>query len=91
MVGDDSITIGEAFGVGGNEANSGHIVIHAPSSTNFTYISGESRYQKSDGNTAGTTFSSRRTSGADVDAVRFLMSTGNISSGTFTLYGLASA
>ena len=36
-------------------------------------------------------YEGRGLTGVYVDAIRFLMSSGNITSGTFTLYGLASA
>lgn len=52
-------------------------------STGFVNAGGEGSFS--------TGAASLTTASIDIDAIRFLMSSGNISSGTFTLYGLASA
>ena len=52
----------------------------------YTYAARASAAELEVGNGMG-----QRLAAADVDAIRFLMSSGNISSGTFTLYGIADA
>ena len=75
------------------EAFSGTVTIYKPSgSTNFTQVNFSNAYTPS----AASQFISTvgggcRTAAADVDAIRFLMSSGNIASGTFKLYGVKNA
>ena len=75
------------------EAFSGTVTIYKPSgSTNFTQVNFSNAYTPS----AASQFISTvgggcRTAAADVDAIRFLMSSGNIASGTFKLYGVRNA
>ncbi len=71
-----------------NENLSGNLLIYNPSSINWTRVT----FEASSNNQAGAfNYASgggvRRTT-TPVDAIQFLMSTGNISSGIFNLYGL---
>lgn len=83
------IGIQPVMGSATNESGSGWVKIHNPRGTQFTHVTflsggtddaGLERYCMGGGN---------RQSAADVDAIQFLMSAGNIASGTFTLYGVS--
>lgn len=71
-----------------NESLSLEVTIFNPSSTEYTHIYGVGNNV----NQSGTPHSYRcygtRLSAADVDAIRFLFSSGNIATGEFRLYGL---
>ncbi len=91
--GDTKIQLSQGTGIGNaaGEGLSGVIYLYKPSGTRycrFTFDLG-----LVDGSTSGVQMPGAgfRKSSADVDAIRFLMSSGNITSGIFTLYGLASA
>jgi hypothetical protein len=66
------------------------IKIYNPAGTTFLKAQWEAAFELND-NAAMAIGTGRRETAADVDAIRFLMSSGNITSGTFTLYGLANA
>lgn len=67
---------------------SGFIFIHTPSASNRCHIRAEGSYQEFGANSAQLAFAAGfRDSAAAVNAVRLAMSTGNITSGTFNLYG----
>lgn len=59
--------------------------------TDYKQISGEITLSNTDGFCAGGNFLIQRDAVADIDAIRLFFSSGNITSGTFTLYGLAGA
>lgn len=83
-----TIGIGNATG----ESYSAVVYINNPADASlYTSINFTANYILSGGDTMGLVGSGARLAVADVDAIRFLMSSGNITSGTFTLYGLASA
>ena len=64
--------------------------IHAPSNASLqTLIDGESVFMRATGVLRHNRFSIRRISAADVDAIQFIMSSGNITSGRFSLFGIA--
>jgi hypothetical protein len=83
--------IAKSMGTGAGEAYNLTIFAYSPAGTNNTafgwsYVGTNRNAVMQRGNGGGI-----RISAADVDAIRFLMSSGNIASGTFTLYGLAGA
>lgn len=72
-----------------NGGMNGMVWIYHPSTATRCNISGDITYYGSATSTDVRALSEgARLTGADVDAIRFLMSSGNITSGTFTLYGL---
>lgn len=79
--------------LGNDTGESGNFTIrlYNPSATTKTFATWEGANLRANGSlikfhTGGAV----RESAADVDAIRFVMSSGNISSGTFTLYGVLS-
>ena len=79
------------LGNAANEQNNLVLYISNPSDTNYTNIHGTAMITQNDGDVYMNHFAGQRISGADVDAIRFLMSSGNISTGTFKLYGLTAS
>ncbi|CAB4139845.1 hypothetical protein UFOVP353_55 [uncultured Caudovirales phage] len=73
------------------ESTSAVIYFFSPSSTLKFQFSGQTAFTNALGYTSTNSFVGSRLAIADVDAIRFLMSSGNITSGTFTLYGLKDA
>ena len=73
------------------ESLGGIIYIDNPAGTRKATVNWFMKGVNQNGNTYYHLGSGARLAGANVDAIRFLMSSGNITSGTFTLYGLASA
>lgn len=70
------------------EGFSGHVYIYTPSATARCHLRSEGSYQEFGANAHQLAFSSWvRDAAAAVNAVRVYMSTGNITSGTFNLYG----
>jgi hypothetical protein len=86
--GTTNMFIANSLGTSANESLSGYFDIYMPSEATYTKCA----YQVVMGLSTGDQYlffgSNIRLSAADVDAIRFLMSSGNIASGTFTLYGL---
>lgn len=95
---EDNISSQTSIKLTGDQANtyvsttagvSGRVEVLGPHLTQWTMINAGLSYVSNNGNrpaiinTAG-----HRESAADVDAVRFLFSSGNIASGTITMYGL---
>lgn len=74
-----------------NENGSGTIYIYNPSAVKYTFINSESFYLSESGSIKTMWSSAVRKSAADVDAFQFSMTTGNIASGSFTLYGVKNA
>ena len=70
---------------------SGHMFIYGPHLTQPTRILGQTTFYSSYGALRNMTIGGQRTSSADVDAVQFKYNSGNISSGTITMYGLKNA
>lgn len=78
-----------SMGSSTGENYSGFVVIHNPSNGSlYTNISGRYSQYNASGESAGLFFAGTYKSTTAVDAFRFLMASGNISSGTFKLYGL---
>lgn len=78
----------------GNASNrfwTGYVDIIAPSEAQYGTLWWNGMYWGSDGNLLIVTGGGQRKAAADIDAIRFLFSTGNISTGTFKLYGLSAS
>lgn len=82
---------GVGIGNAANEQLSGIVYIYDPSNTNYTQVSGHVVYNNTVPRMTAANFAGERKSAADVDAIRFLMSSGNMDVGTFRLYGLSDA
>lgn len=76
------------LGNAANEDASGSVQILSPSATKYCRANWQFCYARPDGLISGVIGYGARLTAADVDAIRFMMSTGNIASGTFRLYGL---
>ena len=88
LTGDDGYTVGSAA----NESGiSGNIWLHAPHTTSYTHVSAVLAFLGADGVMTRVICSGLRASAADVDGFQVLFSSGNIESGTITVYGLANA
>ena len=81
---------GEQLGSGTNESYAGVLTVFDPSAATYTRFKVEYCYSDEGGSNAIATGSmgGARLSAADVDAIQFLMASGNIATGEFTLYGL---
>jgi len=80
--------VGSAAGEGGV---SGRLFLPGPNLAKNTMISFELTIQNAAGNIIKVSGGGARLSAADVDAVQILFASGNIESGTITLYGLRNA
>jgi hypothetical protein len=77
-----------------NAANSGagvtgEVVIHRPSVAAVRMVTGSAHHFSTGSGMAGGALSGARNAAADVDALQFLFSSGNIASGRFRLFGRA--
>ena len=63
------------------------VYLFNPSSTSYTRAFGVGTYMRTNGNIWLMQSGGQRKSTTAVNAVRFIMSSGNIASGVFTLYG----
>jgi hypothetical protein len=70
---------------------SGTVQIFSPSTLSYTHIMVEAISSRSNSTPNMSNTSGYRASAADVDAVQFFFSSGNITSGTIYMYGLKSA
>ena len=86
MVGGGGAGVGSASG---ESANTILDMFNPASATLLTTFGGYTAYVSADGNAARSSFTGRRSAAEDTDAIRILMSSGNITSGTFYLYGVA--
>jgi hypothetical protein len=87
--GDSKISAIDQAGTGSNETISGLIHLHKPSTSTFTRFS-YTFSQSSQASAAGRArfgVGARRAASA-TNAIQFIMSSGNIASGVFTLYGV---
>jgi hypothetical protein len=87
---DDSAVVGGNIGNAANEQASGHVIIYRPSTAEYLEIEASMSYANASAVRARSTTTSWRLSAADVDAIRFMASSGNIS-GEFRLYGVPNA
>ena len=85
--------IGSEFGMGNASNEIGAFVIWLinPSSTNYTMLSAHGFYVDAGGTRENIVGGGMRKSAADVDAIQFSMDSGNISTGTFKLYGVTAS
>jgi hypothetical protein len=67
---------------------SGTVYLFAPDATNFTGVKGQFAYSLGTSNFVTSEGMGVRLSAADVDGIRFLPSTGTITSGTIRMYGI---
>lgn len=86
---DSEIRLMDAQGNAANEKLSGEVWIHNPSAADYCRVRYKMLGQSTESNTRPTFGGGHRIAAADVDAIRFLFSSGNISSGQFDLFGLA--
>jgi len=77
----------EELGNGTNETLAGNITIYKPSDTTYTKVNFNLTYLDVAADNNSLTGGGARLSAADVDAVRLYMSSGNIATGNFRLYG----
>lgn len=84
---DSEIEIMSGAGNAANESLSGHVMIYSPDSAAFGHASWEMLYTDLNATIGRSHGTGSRIAAADVDAIRFLFSSGNIASGTFRLYG----
>lgn len=66
----------------------GQVQLFSPSAAAYTHLQASLTFATSSTALSHLDISGGRQSAADVNAIRFLMSTGNIASGTFKLYGI---
>ena len=77
-----------ALGSDTNEDLVGVVEIMNPSNTKFTRVTSLINFETSANHIERCHTIGERSSAADVDAIQFLFSSGNVESGTFKLYGL---
>lgn len=85
LVGDQA---SEELGNAAGETCAGCVWIYKPSATEYCKIKFDFCYHDITTNIAGVYGGGVRLTAADVDAIQFYMSSGNISTGDFRLYGL---
>ena len=79
---------GVDLGSGTGEGYSAVLKVFNPSAAKYTTIGGVAHYFSKDGTATVGTITGTRLASSDVDALRVLMSSGNITSGEFKLYGV---
>lgn len=84
----DYIRFGDTIGNLSTEGANGSITIHNPSATNNTSITCDMLHFSNSSDTRRVLVGAARISATDVDAVRLYFNSGNITSGTFKLYGV---
>jgi hypothetical protein len=86
------LSVGPPCGSASNDSVNGTMELHSPSdSTKFTQISMRGSMSQGDGDLKAFWGGGGRKSVADVDAVQFKMSSGNITSGTIRMYGIVNS
>lgn len=78
----------DTLGNAANETHSIQIWLFNPSSASFTKAIGIGTFIQTNGNCFYQVTSGQRKEAAAVNAIRLMMNSGNITSGTFTLYGV---
>ena len=81
------LSSGSRLGNDTNEKADGFMFLMNPSAASYTTLHSQCMYLGVTTNFIKAQVSGIRNSAADVDAIQFLMSSGNIASGTFKLYG----
>lgn len=82
------VTNSTEFGTASNELGDITVYLYDPSATSYTFFSATSSFVNQSTANSLQVSTGYRISAADVDAIQFLFDTGNISIGTFTLYGV---
>lgn len=82
------LSTNEELGNNTNEKLSGQLFLMKPSAAQYSKITFHGNYHDKSGQQNLIWCGGARKSAADVDAIRFFMSSGNISTGTFKLYGM---
>lgn len=80
-----------AYGVGSDtdeDGYSGHLFVYGPHLAKRTRFLANGAYENLSGVPANIQYGGYRLASEDVDAIQFLFSSGNIESGTITMYGL---
>lgn len=75
----------------GEDGVSGSLIVTGAHLTKKTTVTGQFGSWRNDGVFFGSTIYGARDSSADVDAIRFLFTSGNVESGTITMYGLSNS
>lgn len=88
---DSQIRLGGTLGTGVNEEQCWEITLFNPSDAVYAKVIGHGHTINDDGVVRFTQFCGTRLTAADVDAIQFFCSSGNIASGEFRLYGLSNA
>jgi hypothetical protein len=70
-----------------NETGSGWVLLYNPSEAKYGTVTYQYAGQDTAGSVRHSAGSGKRVTAADVDAIRFMFSSGNVASGTFRLYG----
>jgi hypothetical protein len=85
---DTKMRLANNMGNAANETLSGHVFLYNPSAAKYGTVTWHNMGVNASGVLVTRTGSGQRLSAADVDAIRFQFSSGNIASGIFTLYRL---
>lgn len=88
---DSGILIFSSAGAAANETSSGTVRIYKPSTATYTKVFHESANTNNNGEITCQIVAGVRFAASAVDAIQFLMTAGNIASGTFKLYGLVAS
>jgi hypothetical protein len=89
---DAFMRLGPGTGNVSSESVNGTIELHSPSNAAmFTQVSGRGSYSHTTGIVKSFVQAGCRKSAGDVDAIRFKMNSGNITSGTIRMYGIANS
>lgn len=86
--GSNFIKIGQTLGTDANEQANAVVILHRPSSTKYTMITHQISSVDQNGVFMSLFGGGMRLSAAAVDAIQFLMESGNIESGTIRMYGV---
>lgn len=89
--GDTQISMATGLGADTNECSSGNVWLFQPSAAKYAHMNWDLNIGDNGGTLSKFFGSGRRIAAADVDAIRFLMSSGNIASGELRLYGMRAA
>lgn len=86
---DNEIEIGSQHGNAANEDCSGLVYLFNPGQSKYLTVHSHMMFTNTNGGNIYRQIYGKRLSAADVNAIQFRFSSGNIASGTFDLYGLA--
>ena len=86
-----NVSVSQGTDSGEEGGVSGHMFMYSPHIALPTRVIGQSFFKYRDGNATLIQTSGQRNSSADVDAVQFKYNSGNIASGTITMYGMVNS